>query len=368
VSSETTGRLGAAAAPATGGVLPPTAVLGAVADAFFLGPGFTLLVTGGLAALALAGQHAAVESIAFALTLLFVGPHYAATYRRAYFNPAVWRAHPVVTLVVPVALAVTAVAAVRWPGTVGAAYFAAYVVWSGYHYSEQSLGLALLFPLRAGARLTRAEKRFIALPLYGSWLLSLLGLASFDVAMRNPAYQLTRDVFLPVRLPAGLLGAAMVCVLGSSVSVVVLALRRRRAGLPFPAPVFLIVGAQLLWFCGGLWNPFLNVVLVPIFHGAQYLALTGWHQTRGRPARAFALYAATVLLLGLAVNPGLLALGRALGGSTPVVAAAVLSFINLHHFLMDGRIWRLREQRVAASFVSPSAASASPAPERGAPA
>jgi hypothetical protein len=94
------------------------------------------------------------------------------------------------------------------------------------------------------------------------------------------------------------------------------------------------------------------VVLVPIFHGAQYLALTGWHQTRGRAAPVFALYAGTVLLLGLAVNPGLFALGRALGGSGPIVAAAVLSFINLHHFLMDGRIWRLRERRVADSFAA----------------
>lgn len=340
MSHETTGQRQAAA------------ILSPGADALLLGPGLTLGVTALLGGLALAGQRPAAESLAFALTLLLVGPHYAATYRRAYGSAAVWRAHPIVTLVVPVCLAAVAVAAVRWPGTVGAAFFATYVAWSGYHYSGQSLGLAMLYPLRAGARLTRSEKRLIALPLYGSWLLSLLGLAGLRVEARNAAYQLTRDVFLPVRLPPAVLAVAMACVLASSASVGVLAQRRRRAGQPLPRAVFLIVATQLLWFCGGLWNPFFNVVLVPIFHGAQYLALTGWHQTRGRTARAFALYAGTVLLLGLAVNPGLFAVGRALGGTGPIVAAAVLSFVNLHHFLMDGRIWRLREQRVAASFAA----------------
>ena len=358
MSPETTGGVSGASVPASAGTRAATAsdgsrpILGRHADTVLLGPGLTVGVTASLGLLALAGQRAVAESIAFALTLLFVGPHYAATYRRAYGSAAVWRAHPLVTLVAPVGLAAAAVAAIRWPGTVGAAYFAAYVVWSGYHYSGQSLGLAMLYPLRAGARLTPEEKRLIALPLYGSWLLSLLGLAGLEVESRNAAYQLTRDTFLPGRLPTVVLVVAMCAVLASGASVMVLARRRRRAGRPLPRVVLLIVATQLLWFCGGLWHPFFNVVLVPIFHGAQYLALTGWHQTRGRAAHVFALYAAVVLLLGLAVNPGLFALGRAVGGSGPIVAAAVLSFVNLHHFLMDGRIWRLREQRVAASFVT----------------
>ena len=33
-----------------------------------------------------------------------------------------------------------------------------------------------------------------------------------------------------------------------------------------------------------------------------------------------------------------------------MVSAAVASAINLHHFLLDGRIWRLRERRVRQVF------------------
>ncbi len=327
-------------------------LFGGVPDFFLLGPGLTLLVGGLLGVLATAGRGDIATSIAFALTLLFVGPHYAATYRRAFTSLEILRAHPVVTLLVPILLGAVAVAAVGWPRSVGVVFFAAYVIWSGYHYSGQSLGLAMLYPLRQGARLSLAEKRLVAIPLYASWILSLLGLSRLEVAVRNPAYQLTRDALFRFPLPAWVFVAAAAGVVASLSSVALLAYRRRRLGTPLPRAVWYVVLAQVTWFLFGLSNPFFNIVLVPIFHGAQYLSITSWHQTRGKSAGLFALYALTVVVLGLAINPGLTLFARWFLGEGPVVAAAVLSFINLHHFLMDGRIWRLRDRRVAASFAA----------------
>ena len=360
------------AAPAAAPVAAPAGrfMLGAWADFVVLGPGFTLAGSALLAGLALAGRFAAASTIAFALTLMFVGPHYAATYRRAFTSPAILRAHPFVTLGAPAVLLGCAVAAVRWPGTVGLAFFATYVTWSGYHYSGQSLGLAMLYPLRQGARLAPREKRLLACPLYLSWVVSLLGLLRVGVAARNPAYELTRAALasslLPSLLPPWVLGAGAAAIAGSLAPVAALAWRRRRAGTPLPGAVWAVVTTQLLWFGVGLWNPFFNVVLVPIFHGAQYLAVTSWHQTRGRGPAVFAIYVVTVLALGLLINPGFAALGRAWGGQGPVVAAAVIAFLNLHHFLMDGRIWRLRERKVADSFtISPGQAPSGKRPSSG---
>lgn len=325
-------------------------MLGAWVDFVVLGPGFTLGGSALLAALAATGHLAVASTIAFALTLMFVGPHYAATYRRAFASRAILRAHPFVTLVAPVALLGWAVAAVHWPRTAGLAFFATYVAWSGYHYSGQSLGLAMLYPLRQGARLAAGEKRLVAFPLYLSWLISLLGLFRAGVAARNPAYELTRAALASSPLPGWMLGVGGLAIAGSLSSVALLAARRRRAGTPLPRAVWAVVTTQMLWFGIGLWNPFFNVVLVPIFHGAQYLAITSWHQSRGRSPAFFALYVVIVLALGLLINPGFAAVGRAWGGEGPVVAAAVIAFLNLHHFLMDGRIWRLRERKLADSF------------------
>jgi hypothetical protein len=116
--------------------------------------------------------------------------------------------------------------------------------------------------------------------------------------------------------------------------------------------VYGVIIAQVIWFGLGIFNPLFNVVLVPVFHSLQYLALTGWHHAKGARAGslwAFGAYTATVFALGLLINPGLLMLFAAGGDSprTAVAAAAVISAVNLHHFLMDGRIWRMRERRVA---------------------
>ena len=66
-----------------------------------------------------------------------------------------------------------------------------------------------------------------------------------------------------------------------------------------------------------------------------------------------ALAALVVLVLGLVINPGLFKIWGGLGGGSElVIAAAITSFVNLHHFLLDGRIWRLRERPLVQSMTA----------------
>jgi hypothetical protein len=330
---------------------PP--MLGKTLDALLLGPGATVLVSAIFVALWASGRTAAAAALATWLSLLVLGPHYAATYRRAYGSFEVLRAHPVVTLLVPVLVVAGAAAAVASP-RFAPFYFLAYVGWSGYHYSGQSLGVAMLFPLRQKARLDAREKRLLALPLYGSWILSLLGLMRVGTDARNSAYSIVTKTFAPWDLPTWMLVALVLPLLASFAGVALVARERRRRGVPLPALTIAVVATQVLWFVGGLFHPFFNIVLVPVFHSLQYLALTSWHFTRGeRRVLPFGFYVVTVLVLGLVINPGLLAVFVPTASSPRALttAAAVISAINLHHFLMDGRIWRMRERRVAQAFV-----------------
>jgi hypothetical protein len=347
--------VGVASAPAaapTSASAPP--LLGRGLDFLLLGPGATLLVSAFYLALA-AVRPGAAAAFAAGLSLLVLGPHYAATYRRAYSSMEILRAHPVVTLVVPIVLVAGAVLAVRSPLGFGPFYFLAYVAWSGYHYSGQSLGLAMLFPLRQKARLDLREKRLIGLPLYVSWLVSLVGLVGAGATARNPAYGIVRDTFAPLQLPTWALALALLPLLASFGGVAIVARERSRRGQPLPRAVYGVILAQVIWFGWGVFHPFFNVVLVPVFHSLQYLALTGWHYTKGEKKRgllAFAAYFVSVFIIGLVINPGLLAIFSTGRGSPegPIVVAAIISAINLHHFLMDGRIWRMRERRNAQAF------------------
>jgi hypothetical protein len=329
-------------------------VLGAAWDFMLLGPGATVLISAlylGLSSL----WPVATVALAGVLSLVVLGPHYAATYCRAYSSIEIVRAHPIVTLVAPVAVVAAAAWAVHSPRGFAPFYFLAYVAWSGYHYSGQSRGLAMLYPLRQRARLDAREKRLLGLPLYVSWLASLVGLAQRGAAARNPAYEIVRDTFAPTFLPSWMMGLLVLPVAASFVGVVIVARGRARRGQPLPRACYGVIAAQVIWFTVGLFSPFFNVVLVPVFHSLQYLALTGWHFTRGgakgRPGLgAFAGYFVVVLLLGLVINPGLLIVFARGASGQAATAAAVISAINLHHFLLDGRIWRMRETRVARAF------------------
>ena len=327
-------------------------MLGAAWDLLLLGPGATVLVSGAYVTLMALHQPGAAAAFATVLSLFVLGPHYAATYRRAYASAEILRTHPVVTLVAPVVLVAAAALAIRSP-RFGPFYFLAYVAWSGYHYSGQSLGVAMLYPLRQRARLDVREKRLLGLPLYASWLVSLVGLMQAGVSARNPAYEIVRDTFAPTSLPPWALGLLLLPLLASFAGIAIVARGRRRRGLPLPRACLAVIATQVIWFGCGLFFPFFSVVLVPVFHSLQYLALTGWHHTRGeRSLGAFTAYVLVVLVLGLVINPGLLILFVPHGSSaqTATAAAAVISAINLHHFLMDGRIWRMRERRVAQAF------------------
>jgi hypothetical protein len=338
-----------AASPAVAAAPP---LLGAAWDFLFLGPGATIGVTALYAAL-LAVRPGAAAAFVTALSLFVLGPHYAATYRRAFSSIEILRAHPLVTLVAPVALIAAAALAV-WSPTFAPFYFLAYVAWSGYHYSGQSLGVAMLYPLRQKARLEVREKRLLGLPLYVSWLVSLVGLVVVTAEARNPAYAIVRDTFAPTRFPLWALAVAFVALAASFVGVAIVARERSRRGQPLPRAVYGVILAQVAWFGIGVFHPLFNVVLVPVFHSLQYLALTGWHYTKGEQKRglvAFGAYLATVLMLGLVINPGLLAIFAPTDPARgPVVGAAIITAINLHHFLMDGRIWRMREKRNAKAF------------------
>jgi hypothetical protein len=351
---------GAAAPSAAAGVHARPAVLGPAADFFFLGPGATVLVSVALLTLRSLGPRAQAVAAALttALTWMFVGPHYAATYRRAYTSRAIVRAHPWVTLAAPPLLLAGAALAVRDPYGFGLAYFAAYVVTTGYHYSGQTLGLALVYPLRQGAPLDATEKRLLGAPLYLSWILTLLGLFGEAQAGRNAAFAFVRGRYQGAPVPAWVLALGLGALALSFAGVAWVAVRRRRRGVPLPAATYAVLSAQTLWFTFGLFfDPFFIAVLVPVFHGLQYVAFTGWHACRGGTAplgRRFAGYVVPVALLGLAIFPGsfnFFTKGR------PYLdlffnTAAVATFLNLHHFLLDGRIWRLREPAVAKTMLA----------------
>ena len=132
-----------------------------------------------------------------------------------------------------------------------------------------------------------------------------------------------------------------------------------RAGKPLPTVSHVVVGSHLLWFSISGWDNFYN--MVPFFHCLQYLVIVAYFHFRERRAvdpelntggfvRSgwFVRYYLFLILLGWAMFEALPVGLEQVGLTTYTLAAAtVTAFINLHHFILDAYIWKLRKPEVS---------------------
>jgi tetratricopeptide (TPR) repeat protein len=308
------------------------------------------------------------------LVMLFSMPHYGGTLlrvyeqrheRRRYVLFAVWA-----TLFV-VALFVVAVHNVL----IASLMFTVMVTWSPWHYTGQNYGLGLMFLRRRGVAVTAGLKRWI----YGSFVLSyvFIFLILHSSAMggyTSFTYEASEVGFVRLGIPPAIgawlvpaFGAAYVVVTGVAGTLLV-----RCGGWRNVAPIAAIALTQALWFVLPFgthyfgWHTGLHpldqqngfsdyVLLIFMGHGLQYLWVTAYYARHSDGWSGSGNYYAKVLASGVALwtLPVLLLMPDGPGGFaydagfSMMVAAAV----NIHHFILDGAIWKLRNMRIASVLI-----------------
>jgi hypothetical protein len=136
-------------------------------------------------------------------------------------------------------------------------------------------------------------------------------------------------------------------------------LARRPAPMPAIAPLLLCVNA--LWWLA--LPPLQAFVWATFFHGIQYLAIVVIFHLRERPEGG----RRGALAHGALFYAGCLALGYALfnclpqayvfaGASTTESLLLVTAAVNIHHFVVDGFIWRLGRRDANRAVVESGAA------------
>jgi hypothetical protein len=304
----------------------------------------------------------------FASTL-FSAPHYGATLLRACEQSDDRRAHGAFALWVTLGLLAAFAVGLADP-RVASLLVTIYLTWSPWHYTGQNYGIAVMFLRRRGVELEPATRRLLHASFALSFALAFLALHSAAPGSSYAPSPIAAGSvrLLPLGIPLGLADAALVaCGLGylAATSLAARALARRARPVEL-LPVAVLVLTQALWFAlpvavrrlgwlGGLLpfapeHALYAFVWVAIGHAVQYLWITSYYaSTSGRPqgSPAFvmkallagvALWVAPVLLLA----PGGLGVMAYDGGLAQLVAA----FVNLHHFILDGAIWKLRDARL----------------------
>ncbi len=343
-------------------------------NSWLYGPGWDLLLGCGgayallFALLVVTGPYLreGTPTILVPLVALIVGtPHYGATLLRVYEHRRDRRSYALFSLWATL-LVIAVFVAGLWVSAVGVFLLTLYLSWSPWHYTGQNYGISVMFLRRNKVELEGNDKRW----LYATFGLSfLLVLVIMHAAGGSPTAQADYEAgaigFHPLGIPSAVVDVLVPgLVVAYVVALGVVAVRLlRRAPARALAPAGLLVLTQALWFSIPFFLRFLEVhpvrvealdwdfrlhyfLWIAAGHQIQYLWVTSYYarQSSGWPgyvpwygkalgAGAGAWMLPALLLGPLAFGPLSMDLGLAL-----LIASAV----NVHHFILDGAIWKLK--------------------------
>jgi tetratricopeptide (TPR) repeat protein len=350
--------------PPPGVEVPPRAQEGATPSPWIYRPWIDLLVgCGGWSAplLLLAFYTASSYTHAWTITfyflaLLFNYPHFMATVYRAYHTQTEFAKYRIFTVHVALLLALAGVVAHLWYPLLPW-IFTLYICWSPWHYTGQNFGLLMMFARRAGLSPTNGERRALRLSFVASYVLLML---SFQTGASGDALVLSLGLPAKFTVPARAV-LALFFVAASAWALVSLA---RRSSLRAVAAPITLAATQFFWFLLPALIELLSGHELPqtryssgilaVLHSTQYLWITSYYQERearaaGNTDWRFSRYLITLIAGGIALFiPGPWIVSRLFRADFAASFLTFTALVNIHHFILDGALWKLRDSRIAA--------------------
>ena len=312
------------------------------------------------------------------LVLVFSLPHYGATLLRVYELPEDRRKYALFAVWATLLIGVAFVVGLR-SALLGSLILTIYLTWSPWHYTGQNYGIFLILAGRRGVPVSPLAKRLVYASFILSYALAFLAIHGVEQAANYAPVTYAGTIFylIPLGIPGSIAGPLLTLVaIGYGATLAVgIALLWRKSSLRQLAPSLVLAFTQSLWFSVPVLLRFSGLTegspaLLEIYsaygflwiasaHAIQYLWITTYYatNTEGRVARVrflskaalagFAIWTVPVLVFA----PGIL-------GSLPHdagLALLVAAVVNLHHFVLDGVVWKLRDGRVARVLLRGSA-------------
>jgi tetratricopeptide (TPR) repeat protein len=302
----------------------------------------------------------------YVLALFFNYPHYMATIYRAYHRAEDFQKYRVFTVHITALVVLTILLSHFWARLLPW-IFTIYLTWSPWHYSGQNYGLFMMFARRAGANPDQRTRRALYSAFIASYLILFLG---FHTGPSSDPLFLSLGI-LPVisRWEQIILGAAFVIL-----SIYGLSRLAKNTGWKKLTPSLTLFSSQFLWFLLPSAISLIKGLAIPqsrystgvlaVMHSAQYLWITSYYARReaaaeNQPAtegarswRPFA-YFGVLVLGGIALFvPGPWLASRAFHHDFTASFLIFTALINIHHFILDGAIWKLRDGRIASLLLN----------------
>jgi hypothetical protein len=304
------------------------------------------------------------------ILLVCMNAHLGATLVRVYERSEDRRNYAFFAIYVSLAVAAVGLASLFLPH-VGSIFLTFYLTLVPWHFTGQNYGVALVLLRRHGVDIDLKLKRTIyaafILP-FVLWILALHGAQPAGVEFALVDTVGTQFQFMPIGIPGAIQGPAIIAAILAYMWVIGECFLRIRGQASlrqvFPGAVLFLT--QALWFAAPVvarlfieperLGPFapssaaFTFLWVSIMHGIQYLWITSYYVKRERPGTKTPQFIAKAMLMGTAIYgiPVLLLApllaGRVAYGGIELILVATIS---VHHFLLDGAIWKLRNTRIA---------------------
>ena len=345
-------------------------------DGWLFGPGIDLVLGCGLGSIAVSvamGFQASAIALwvpGALLVLLFSLPHYGATLLRVYELPEDRRRYSLFAVGATTLLALAFIGSLG-DALVGSIVLTVYLTWSPWHYTGQNYGVLLIVLGRRGVGVAPGVKRWVYASFLLSYLLTFMAIHGLDrpdvyapVSYAGTVYRL-----LPLNIPSSVsipvfwgLAAAYVVALGVGLGSL-----WRSSSFSQVAPSLVVVATQSLWFVvpvvaryavgptalpglAGIYDAY-GFLWIAAAHSVQYLWVTAYFARRSGRAPSYGVYFAKTAFAGFAIwtVPALIFAPGVLGNLPHEAGLAVLvaAVVNIHHFILDGVIWKLRDGRIA---------------------
>jgi len=313
-----------------------------------------------LSYVSIASSTRAWSLVFYALALFFNYPHYMATIYRAYRRPQDFRKYQIFTVYTTALILLTVLLSHFWLGILPF-IFTLYLTWSPWHYSGQNYGLFMMFARRAGANPSKAEHRALYGAFITSYLVLFLGFHSGPSS--DPLF-----ISLGIPLLVGRWGQVGLGISFLALTVYGLTGLVRAIGWRKLVPCLTLFSSQFLWFLLPAAMSLIKGMEIPqsrystgvlaVMHSAQYLWITSYYARReasqapGRSWRPWA-YFGVLVAGGIALFvPGPWLASRIFHHDFSASFLIFTALVNLHHFILDGAIWKLRDGRIASLLLN----------------
>lgn len=318
-----------------------------VFDYLLIGGGLSLVVTVVVWLFADPARPMIVDASMLPLfVLLSNSVHFASSTVRLYTKPGSFQSLPFLTMAFPLVALVLLTVCMFYAGQFGPSLQALYLTWSPYHYAAQAYGIAVIYAFRSGCRLGLRDKRILRwvcmLPFIYTVLYGLEG----GVRWFIPLTEMSDNQLLKT---LDRIQPAVTAVCWIIPVVFFVAMRRSKSGSLPLISMLAIVSNGVWWFVLSSLNAF---AWATIFHGIQYLAIVMLFHVKDQQARPENKHGAVYhslkfygmsLLLGYALFQCMPYAYEMAGFGLLESVLLVTAAINIHHFIVDAFIWKLRK-------------------------